>query len=83
MVGKIIQGKKKKIDFVLFILIGLFLYNALKLLAVESCDLPIPSILFNLIIFLILIVIYLHKEGINKIDIQTTLDYYFKTNKTN
>ena len=83
MVGKIMQGKKKEIDFVLFILIALFLYNAIKFLAVEGCDLPIPSILFNLIIFLSLIVIYLHKEGINKVDIQTKLDYYFKTNKTN
>lgn len=83
MVGKISLGKQKKIDIKFIILVGLFFLNIFKFLALEGSDLPIPSSLFNMIVFLGLIVFWLHKEGINKNDIQTTLDYYFKREKNN
>lgn len=46
----------------------------------EGNDLPLPSILFSLIIYLALIVIFIHKDDIleEKDKKQKKLEYYFK-----
>ena len=57
-----------------------FLYNCFKFLNTEGNDSPMPNILFSLIIYLALIVIFIHKDDIleEKDKKQKKLEYYFK-----
>lgn len=74
--------EKKRKDNCAFVLITIifFLYNCFKFLNTEGNDLPLPSILFSLIIYLALIVIFIHKDDIleEKDKKQKKLEYYFK-----
>ena len=62
------------------IVIGLFIFNLFKFLNKEGSNMPIISILFNLIFFLALIILLLHQDDFCK-EVQTKLDRYFKTSK--
>ena len=64
----------------MLIAIIFFLYNCFKFLNTEGNDLPLPSILFSLIIYLALIVVFIHKDDIleEKDEKQKKLEYYFK-----
>jgi len=67
------------------ILIFLFLFNIIKFFNTNGSEIPIISILFNMIIIIGLIIFFLHEEEItseNK-NIQMTLDKYFKGGKSN
>ena len=61
-------------------MIGLFIFNLFKFLNTEGSNMPIVSILFNLIFFLALIILLLHQDDFGK-EVQTKLDRYFKTSK--
>ena len=63
----------------LIIFLGiLFLYNAFKFLRSEGSKNSILSTLFNMVIFLFIIIIIIHKNSISKKGFkQTILDYYF------
>ena len=78
--GKI-NGKKMLILALIFI----FLYNIAKYLNTDGSDIPIISILFNMIFILGLVIFFLHQEEIidENIEIQTTLEKYFKRDKNN
>ena len=68
-----------KFSFIFVLAIILFIYNAFKFLGTNGSDLPIPTILFELIILLSLIVFSLHENDIKKNSIQTKIeDYIFK-----
>ena len=64
----------------IMIVIGLFIFNLFKFLNTEGSNIPIVSILFNLIFFLALIILLLHQDDFGK-EVQTKLDRYFKTSK--
>ena len=74
--------EKKRKDNCFFVLITIifFLYNCFKFLNTEGNDLPIRNILFSLIIYLALIVIFIHKDDIieEKDKNQKKLECYFK-----
>ena len=72
---------QKKMNLKLIVVVALFFYNAFKFLTAKGSELPIPSILFNLIIFLGLIIFFLHKEQLNKKAFQAKLEDYFKKEK--
>ncbi len=74
------EKKGKDNCFFVFITIIFFLYNSFKFLNTQGNDLPIPSILFSLIIYLALIVLFLHKDEIieEKDRKQKKLECYFK-----
>ena len=78
--GKI-NGKR----MLILVLIFIFLYNIGKYLNTEGSDIPILSILFNMIFILGLVIFFLHQEEIidENIEIQTTLEKYFKRDKNN
>ena len=78
--GKI-NGKKMLILALMFV----FIYNIGKYLNTEGSDIPILSILFNMIFILGLVIFFLHQEEIidENIEIQTTLEKYFKRDKNN
>ena len=64
----------------IILLLGiLFLYNAFKFLGKEGNKSPISESLFNMIIFLFIIVIILHKDWFKKMSSlrQTFLEDYF------
>ena len=71
---------RKKKNIMLMIVIGLFIFNLFKFLNTEGSNMPIVSILFNLIFFLALIILLLHQDDFGK-EVQTKLDRYFKTSK--
>ena len=64
---------------IIFLLGTLFLYNAFKFLGKEGNKSPILETLFNMIIFLFIIVIILHKDRLIKMSSlkQTFLEDYF------
>ena len=74
------KNYRKKKDIMLMIVIGLFIFNLFKFLNTEGSNMPIVSILFNLIFFLALIILLLHQDDFGK-EVQTKLDRYFKTSK--
>ena len=74
------KNYRKKKDIMIMIVIGLFIFNLFKFLNIEGSNMPIVSILFNLIFFLALIILLLHQDDFGK-EVQTKLDRYFKTSK--
>ena len=74
------KNYRKKKNIMLMIVIGLFIFNLFKFLNTEGSNMPIISILFNLIFFLALIILLLHQDDFGK-EVQTKLDRYFKTSK--
>ena len=74
------KNYRKKKDIMIMIVIGLFIFNLFKFLNTEGSNIPIVSILFNLIFFLALIILLLHQDDFGK-EVQTKLDRYFKTSK--
>ncbi len=74
------KNYRKKKDIMIMIVIGLFIFNLFKFLNTEGSNMPIVSILFNLIFFLALIILLLHQDDFGK-EVQTKLDRYFKTSK--
>ena len=79
------NGKIKKKRVLILVLIIIFLYNIAKYLNTDGSDIPILSILFNMIFILGLVIFFLHQEEIidENIEIQTTLEKYFKRDKNN
>ena len=63
----------------------IFLYNIAKYLNTDGSDIPIISILFNMIFILGLVIFFLHQEEIidENLEMQTTLEKYFKRDKNN
>ena len=74
------KNYRKKKDIMIMIMIGLFIFNLFKFLNTEGSNMPIVSILFDLIFFLALIILLLHQDDFGK-EVQTKLDRYFKTSK--
>ena len=74
------KNYRKKKDIMIMIVIGLFIFNLFKFLNTEGSNMPIVSILFNLIFFLALIILLLHQDDFGN-EVQTKLDRYFKTSK--
>ena len=74
------KNYRKKKDIMIMIVIGLFIFNLFKFFNTEGSNMPIVSILFNLIFFLALIILLLHQDDYGK-EVQTKLDRYFKTSK--
>ena len=74
------KNYRKKKDIMIMIVIGLFIFNLFKFLNTEGSNMPIVSILFNLIFFLALIILLLHQDNFGK-EVQAKLDRYFKTSK--
>ena len=74
------KNYRKKKDIMIMIVIGLFIFNLFKFLNTEGSNMPIVSILFNLIFFLALIILLLPQDDFGK-EVQTKLDRYFKTSK--
>ena len=71
------KNYRKKKDIMIMIVIGLFIFNLFKFLNTEGSNMPIVSILFNLIFFLALIILLLHQDDFGK-EVQTKLDRYLK-----
>lgn len=79
------EDKKRKnntvVKMVVLVAIILFLYQAFQFINIEGNTHPLLSSLFNMILFLSLIVFMVHreefKEGKNHLLKQTKLDKYF------
>ena len=56
----------------------IFIYNALRFICTNGSNLPIPSLLFNMIIFLGIIIFLLHNEYKEENTGQAKLDGYLK-----
>lgn len=71
------QNKK---FFLIKISAGLFIYYAIHFLNTNGSNLPIPSILFNMIIILGILLFLFHEKYFieERNDIQENLDKYFK-----
>ena len=69
----------------ILVLIFIFLYNITKFLNTDGSDILIISILFNIIFILGIVIFFLHQEKIidENLDMQTTLEKYFKRDKNN
>ena len=76
---KEIINKKQQNKNLIIILVGiLFLYNAFKFLGYEGSKTPILSTIFNMIIFLFILILLIHKKDIiTKEFKQKILDDYF------
>ena len=76
---KEIINKKQQNKNLIIILVGiLFLYNAFKFLGYEGSKTLILSIIFNMIIFLFILILLIHKKDlITKEFKQKILDDYF------
>ena len=79
------NGKIKRKRMLILVLIFIFLYNIAKYLNTDGSDIPIISILFNMIFILGLVIFFLHQEEIidENIEMQATLEKYFKRDKNN
>ena len=79
------NGKTKRKRMLILVLIFIFLYNIAKYLNTDGSDIPIISILFNMIFILGLVIFFLHQEEIidENLEMQTTLEKYFKRDKNN
>ena len=60
----------------LFLIIILFLYNIIKFMLTEGANLPIPSLLFNMILLLGFLILLIHEKDPNWK--QMKLDKYLK-----
>ena len=81
---KEIINKKQQNKNLIIILVGiLFLYNAFKFLGYEGSKAPILSTIFNMIIFLFILILLIHKKDlITKEFKQKILDDYFQLNSS-
>ena len=70
------QVKKNRILAIL-ILIIFFIINGFKFLNSEGSERPLPTSLFNMVLYLGLIVVLLHNTTIEK-ELNYKLDKYFK-----
>ena len=71
--------KKQDKNLLIILMAILFLFNSFKFLGYEGSKNPIPSALFNMVIFLFIIVILIHKKDLFKKEFykQKILDDYF------
>ena len=70
------QMKKNRI-WAILILIIFFIINGFKFLNSEGSERPLPTSLFNMVLYLGLIVVLLHNTTIEK-ELNYKLDKYFK-----
>ena len=71
--------KKQNKNLLIILMAILFLFNAFKFLGHEGSKNPIPSALFNMVIFLFIIVLSIHEKDLFKKEFfkQKLLDDYF------
>ena len=75
---EIINKKQQNKNLIIILVLILFLYNAFKILVYEGSKTHILSTIFNMIIFLFILILLIHKKDlITKEFKQKILDDYF------
>ena len=74
------NGKIKRKRVLILVLIFIFLYNIAKFLNTDGSDIPIISILFNMIFILGIVIFFLHQEEIidQNTEMKTAMEKYSK-----
>ena len=77
-------AREIRMNFIITLLIGLFIFNGYKFIATQGSENPLVSTLFNMIIFMAILIFIYHKNEIirGQKNGQTYLEkYFFKKRK--
>ena len=72
-------AREIRMNFIITLLIGLFIFNGYKFIATQGSENPLVSTLFNMIIFMAILIFIYHKNEIirGQKNGQTYLEKYF------